>query len=182
TAPREAAVARAEARFAALSGLRCAVLDLGTDIAGQGFTDEQYDLIVAGMAPTTRPDRERDLAAIRRLLKPGGLLLLMVPKGGGFQDLLFGISSDHLGEGDWERAVLDTRFEEVVSLGDDDPIAARAVLIARKPTAAARLPITREIDSATWLLLADDLASDPAATVIRELDQLGQRVVIAQAG
>jgi phthiocerol/phenolphthiocerol synthesis type-I polyketide synthase C len=181
TDPSEAAVARAEARFAALSSLRCAVLDLGKDVAEQGFFVGRHDLIVGGMAPASWPDRERDLAAIRMLLKPGGLLLLMVPKGGGFQDLLFGISSDHLGEGDWERAVLDTRFEEVVSLGDDDPIAARAVLIARKPTAAARLPITREIDSATWLLLADDLASDPAATVIRELDQLGQRVVIAQA-
>src|ERR1700730_2629274 len=182
TDPSEAAVARAEARFAALSSLRCAVLDLGKDVAEQGFFVGRHDLIVGGMAPASWPDRERDLAAIRMLLKPGGLLLLMVPKGGGFQDLLFGISSDHLGEGDWEGAVLDTRFEEVVSLGDDDPIAARAVLIGRKPSAASRLPMSREIDSATWLLLADDLASDPAATVIRELDQLGQRVVIAQAG
>jgi hypothetical protein len=135
------------------------------------------------MAPAGWPDCDRALAAIRMLLKPGGLLLLMVPKGGGFQDLVFGMPSDHLGESDWERAVLDARFKEVVSLGDDyDPIAARAVLIARKPTAAARLPIRREIDPATWLILADDIAVDPMAGVIRELDQLGQRVVIAQAG
>jgi acyl transferase domain-containing protein/NADPH:quinone reductase-like Zn-dependent oxidoreductase/acyl carrier protein len=182
TDPSEAAVARAEARFAALPGLRCAVLDLNTDIAEQGFADEQHDLIVAGMAPASWPDCDRALAAIRMLLKPGGLLLLMVPKGGGFQDLVFGMPSDHLGESDWERAVLDARFKEVVSLGDDDPIAARAVLIARKPTAAARLPIRREIDPATWLILADDIAVDPVSGVIRELDQLGQRVVIAQAG
>ncbi|HEX4615523.1 MAG TPA: SDR family NAD(P)-dependent oxidoreductase, partial [Stellaceae bacterium] len=182
TDPSPAAVARAEARFAALSCLRCAVLDLGKDIAEQGFAVERNDLIVAGMAPAARPDLDRDLAAIRTLLKPGGLLLLMVPKGAGFQDLLFGISSDHLGKGDWARAVLDARFDEVVSLGDDDPIAARAVLIARKPTAAARLPTRREIDPATWLILADDIAADPVATVIRELDHLGQRVMTAQAG
>ena len=72
-----------------------------------------------------------------------------------------------LGESDWERAVLDAHFEEVVSLGDDNPIAARAVLIGRKPSAAPRLPIRREIDPATWLILADDIAVDPAATVIR---------------
>ena len=182
TDPSEAAVARAEARFAALSCLRCAVLDLGRDIAEQGFADERYDLIVAGMVPAAWPDLDRDLGAIRMLLKPGGLLLLMVPKGRGFLDLVFGMPADHLGESDWERAVLDARFEEVVSLGYDDPIAAQAVLIGRKPSAAARLPIRREIDSATWLILADDIAADPAATVIRALDQLGQRVVIAQAG
>ena len=182
TDPSEAAVARAEARFAALSRLRCAVLDLGADIAEQGFADERHDLIVAGMAPTAWPDLDRDLAAIRMLLKPGGLLLLMAPKGGGFQDLVFGMPTDHAGESDWERAVLDGGFEEVVSLGDDDPIAARAVLIGRKPSAAPRSPIRREIDPATWLILADDIAVDPVTTVIRELDQLGQRVVIARAG
>jgi phthiocerol/phenolphthiocerol synthesis type-I polyketide synthase C len=180
TDPSEAAVARAEPRFAALSSIRCAVLDLGRDIAEQGFADEQHDLIVAGVGSAAGPDLDQELGAIRMLLKPGGLLLLMFPKGGGFQDLVFGMT-DYAGESRWERAVLDARFEEVVSLGDD-PIAARAVLIARKPSAAPRLPIRRDIDPATWLILADDIAVDPAATVIRELDQLGQRVVIAQAG
>ena len=182
TDPSEAAVAQAEARFGALSCFRCAVLDLGKDVAEQGFAVERHDLIVAGMAPTAWPDLDRDLAAIRMLLKPGGLLLLMVPKERGFLDLGFGMPSDHLGESDWERAVLDACFEEVVSLGYDDPIAARAVLIGRKPSAALRSPIRREINSATWLILADDITVDPAATVIRALEQLGQRVVIAQAG
>ena len=182
TDPREAAVAQAEARFAAPSCLRCAVLDLGRDIAEQGFADEQYDLIVAGMVPAAGPDLDRDLGAIRNLLKPGGLLLLIVQKGRGFLDLVLGTPADQVSESDWEGAVLDARFEEVVSLGYHDPIAARAVLIGRKPSAASRLPIRREIDPATWLILTDDIAADPAATVIRHLDQLDQRVVIAQAG
>ena len=182
TDPSEAAVAQAEARFAALSSLRCAVLDLGKDIAEQGFAVERHDLIIAGIAPAALADLDRELAAIRTLLKPGGILLLTVPKGRGFLDLVFGMPSDHLGESDWERAVLDARFEEVVSLGYHDPIAARAVLIGRKPSAASRLPIRREIEPATWLLLTDDITADPAATFIRELDQLDQRVVIAQAG
>ena len=104
TDPSEAAVARAEARFAALSCLRCAVLDLGKEIGEQGFAVERHDLIVAGMAPAAWPDLDRDLAAIRMLLKPGGLLLLMVPKERGFLDLVFGMPADHLGESDWERS------------------------------------------------------------------------------
>jgi phthiocerol/phenolphthiocerol synthesis type-I polyketide synthase C len=180
TDPGEAAVVRSEARFAGLSCLRCAVLDLGKDIAEQGFAVDQHDLIVAGMAPAARPDLDRDLATIRMLLKPGGLLLLMVPKERGFLDLVFGMLCDHVS--DWQRTILDADFEEMVSLGYDDPIAARAVLIGRKPSAAPRLPIHREVDPATWLVLADDIAVDPAAAVIRALDQLGQRVVIAQAG
>ena len=182
TDPSEATVARAEARFAALSCVRCAVLDLGTDIAEQGFAVERHDLVVASMEPAALPDLDRELTAIRMLLKPGGLLLLMVPKGRGFLDLLLGTPSDHVGESDWERAVLDARFEQMTLLGHDDPIAARTVLIGRKPSAAPRLPIRREIDSATWLILADDIAVDPIATTIRALDQLGQRIVIARAG
>ncbi len=180
--PSEAAVARAEARFAALSCLRCAVLDLGRDIAEQGFADEQHDLIVAGMGSAARPDLDRDLGVIRMLLKPGGLLLLMIPKGRGFLDLILEMPADQVGESEWESAVLDARFEEVVSLGYRDPIAARAVLMGRKPSTASRSPTRREIDPATWLILTDDIAADPAATVIHALDRLGQRVVIAQAG
>jgi phthiocerol/phenolphthiocerol synthesis type-I polyketide synthase C len=182
TDPSEGAVARTEARFAGLSYLRCAVLDPGRDTAEQGFAVERHDLIVAGVALTNRPDRERELAALRMLLKPGGLLLLTVPKGGGFHDLVFGMPSDRLSESDWERAVLNAQFEDVVSLGYDDPIAARALLIGRKPPEPPRSPMRREIDSATWLILADDIAFDPAATVIRALDHLGQRVVIVGAG
>jgi acyl transferase domain-containing protein/NADPH:quinone reductase-like Zn-dependent oxidoreductase/acyl carrier protein len=182
TDPTEAAVARAEARFAGLSYLRCAVLDVGKDIIEQGFAIDQHDVIVAAMAPAFRPDVDRDLASIRILLKPGGLLLLMVPKGRGFLDLVFGMLSDQVGENDWQRAVLDADFEEVISLGYGDPIAARAVLIGRKPAAPLRFPIHREVDPATWLVLTDDIAADPAAAVIRALDHLEHRVVIAQAG
>jgi acyl transferase domain-containing protein/acyl carrier protein len=182
TDPTEAAVARAEARFAGLSHLRCAVLDIGRDIIEQGFAIDQYDVIVAAMAPASRPDVDRDLASIRMLLKPGGLLLLMVPKGRGFPNLVFRMLSDHVGENDWQRAVLDADFEEVISLGYDDPIAARAVLVGRKSSASPRFPIHREIDPTTWLVLTDDIAADPAAAVIRALDDLGHRVAIAHAG
>jgi len=40
----------------------------------------------------------------------------------------------------------------------------------------------REVDRATWLVLADDIAVHPATAVIRALNDLGHRVVIAQDG
>ena len=182
TDPDEAAVARAESRFRGLSGLRCAVLDHSKDIAEQGFALDQHDLIASGMAHAAPAELDRDLAAARILLKPGGLLLLTVPKERGFMDLVFGMHADHAGENDWQGAVRDAGFEEVISLGHNDPIAACAVLVGRKPAAAVRLPIHREVDPATWLILADDIGVHPAAAVIRALDQLGHRVVIAHPG
>jgi len=106
----------------------------------------------------------------------------MVPKECGFLDLACGMTPNGASESDWRRLVLDAGFGDVVSLGYDDPIAARATVIGRKPAAMQRSSIPREVDPATWLILADDFAADPAAAVIRALAPFGQRVVIAQSG
>ena len=182
TDPSEMSVAHAEARFGSLSVVRCAVFDPGKGIAEQGFAPDQYDLVVAGGPLFAQPDFGQDLAAIRTLLKPGGLLLLMVPKECGFLDLACGMSLSHTSTRVWRQLVLNAGFGEVVSRGFDDPIAARAAVIAGKPTTATRSPAPREVDPATWLILADNIAVDPAAAVVRALAPFGQRVVIAQSG
>src|SRR6516164_2205213 len=182
TDPSETAVARAEARFRGLSFVRCAVFDPDKEIAEQGFAPDQYDLVVAGAPLLAQPELSRDLPVTLRLLKTGGLLLQMVPKECGFLDLVCGMSPNHESESDWRRLALDAGFGEVVSRGYDDTIAARAAVIGRKPTVATRLPIPHEVDPATWLVLADDIAVDPAAAVVRALAPLGQRVVIARSG
>jgi phthiocerol/phenolphthiocerol synthesis type-I polyketide synthase C len=182
TDPSEAAVARAEARFKGSSFVRCAVFDPDKEIAEQGFAPDQYDLVVAGAPLLAQPDLGRDLAVTLLLLKPGGLLLQMVPKECGFLDLACGMSPNHTSESDWRRLVLDAGFGDVVSRGYDDTIAARAAVIGRKPAATQRSSVPREVDPATWLVLADDIAVDPAAAVIRALAPLGQRVVIARSG
>jgi NADPH:quinone reductase-like Zn-dependent oxidoreductase/acyl carrier protein len=106
----------------------------------------------------------------------------MVAKECGFLDLACGMSPNHTSESDWRRLVLNAGFGEVVSRGYDDTIAARAAVIGRKPTAATRSPVPHEVDPATWLVLADDIAVDPTAAVVRALTPLGQRVVIARSG
>jgi len=182
TDPSEAALARAEARFKGLSFVRCAVLDPEKEIAEQGFATDRYDLVVAAAPLIAQRDVGRDLAATRISLKPGGLLLLMVPKECGFLDLACGMTPDGASESDWRRLVLDAGFGDVVSLGYDDPIAARAAVIGRKPAATERSSVPREVDPATCLLLADDIAVDPAAAVVRALAALGQRVAVARSG
>src|SRR6516164_7004032 len=181
TDPSETAVARAEARFKGLSFVRCAVLDPDKEIAEQGFAPDQYDLVVATASLIAQRDVGRELAATRILLKPGGFLLLMVPKECGFLDLTCRMSPNNTSEGDWRRLVLDAGFGDVVSLGYDDPIAARATAIGRKPATVQRSSIPREVDPATWLILADDIAVDPAAAVIRALAPHGQLVVVAHS-
>jgi phthiocerol/phenolphthiocerol synthesis type-I polyketide synthase C len=181
TDPNAAAVARAEARFKGLSFVRCAILDPEREIAEQGFAPDQYDLVVATVPLIAQRDVVRDLAATRISLRPGGLLLLMVPKECGFLDLTCGMAPNGASESNWRRSVLDAGFEDVVLLGYDDPIAARATVIGRKPAAMQRSSIPREVDPVTWLILTDDIAVDPAAAVIRGLAPLGQRVVVARS-
>ncbi|MGE0722832.1 MAG: SDR family NAD(P)-dependent oxidoreductase [Alphaproteobacteria bacterium] len=64
----------AERRFATvLAGFRAARLDIAGDPAGD---EERFDLVVAANVLHATPDLGRSLAHCRRLLRPGGLLLL----------------------------------------------------------------------------------------------------------
>jgi phthiocerol/phenolphthiocerol synthesis type-I polyketide synthase C len=182
TDPSEAAVARAEARFEDLASVRCAVFDPEKEIAESGLAPDQYDLVVVGAPPGAQPDHGKAVVAARLLLKPGGLFLLMVPKEPGFLDLALGIVDGDTSERDWRRLALDAGFVDVVSLGFDDPIAARAAVIGRNPAATQRSSLPREVDPVTWLLLVDDVAADLAAAVVGGLAPLGQRVIVAQSG
>ncbi|KAI1275626.1 hypothetical protein F5Y07DRAFT_409062 [Xylaria sp. FL0933] len=55
------------------------ILDITTDPSLQGFGDTCYDVIVASLASQKMPDLERILSNIRRLLKPGGFLIVLTP-------------------------------------------------------------------------------------------------------
>ncbi|KAI8952322.1 hypothetical protein F4801DRAFT_599995 [Xylaria longipes] len=53
------------------------VLDIEKDIAEQGFIDSSYDLIIASLVLHATRNLEETLRNVRRLLKPGGYLLLL---------------------------------------------------------------------------------------------------------
>ncbi|KAI1819734.1 PKS-NRPS hybrid [Xylaria intraflava] len=53
------------------------VLDIEKDIEGQGFTEGSYDVIIASLVLHATRDLGQTLRNVRRLLKPGGYLLLL---------------------------------------------------------------------------------------------------------
>ncbi|KAI1749216.1 PKS-NRPS hybrid [Xylaria castorea] len=53
------------------------VLDIEKDIEGQGFADGSYDVIIASLVLHATRDLGQTLRNVRRLLKPGGYLLLL---------------------------------------------------------------------------------------------------------
>lgn len=51
-------------------------LDVEKDIAGQGYEEQSYDLVVASLVLHATTDLHRTLTNTRRLLKPGGYLII----------------------------------------------------------------------------------------------------------
>jgi phthiocerol/phenolphthiocerol synthesis type-I polyketide synthase C len=174
----EGAVARAEARFAGLTSLSCAALDLRRSPAEQGFEPAWHDIVIAGAAIATTSQPGRDLAEIAALLKPGGLLMLPAAPAGGFLDLAAAAVPGLLeaAEIDWPLALHDAGFTEVVSAGGCGD-SASAVIVARK--SSVRVPALAEtIAAQTWVVLSG-ARIDPAALTER-LEALGQRVVMVE--
>lgn len=67
-------LARARARVAGL-GLRAELVE--GDAQNLAFADGAFDTVLCAMALCTIPDQRRALAEMRRVLRPGGLLLLI---------------------------------------------------------------------------------------------------------
>ncbi|TGJ81686.1 hypothetical protein E0Z10_g7081 [Xylaria hypoxylon] len=52
------------------------VLDISRDISSQGFNEQSYDLVIASAVLHATPNLEDTLRNVRRLLKPGGFLVV----------------------------------------------------------------------------------------------------------
>ncbi|KAI2612374.1 PKS-NRPS hybrid [Hypoxylon fragiforme] len=69
---------KAKSVFAAHSSkMNFKVLDIEKDIEDQGFTEGSYDVIIASLVLHATRDLGQTLRNVRRLLKPGGYLLLL---------------------------------------------------------------------------------------------------------
>ncbi|KAJ5579632.1 uncharacterized protein N7459_005617 [Penicillium hispanicum] len=53
------------------------VLDIEKDVTDQGYGEESFDLVIASLALYATRNLEATLANVRRLLKPGGFLILL---------------------------------------------------------------------------------------------------------
>ena len=69
----------AQVELGGYSAIEYMTLDIGRDPSTQGFADRQYDLILCGAVLHATPDLKVTLSNIRKLLKPGGRLIMVEP-------------------------------------------------------------------------------------------------------
>jgi acyl transferase domain-containing protein len=88
-------LARARERFRHYPFLDYRRLDLTIPPAEQGFAEEQFDLVIASNVLHATADLRQSLGAVRRLLAPGGVLVLLEATGPQrLIDLTFGLTDD----------------------------------------------------------------------------------------
>jgi acyl transferase domain-containing protein/NADPH:quinone reductase-like Zn-dependent oxidoreductase/acyl carrier protein len=119
-------VGRAAQRFADWPGFTTRVLDLERDPETQGLSDERFDVVLAVNVVHATKDLGATLRRIRRLMAPGGVLVLVeVVRQQRWIDLTFGLTpgwwafSDHarrassplLSATEWERVLVEEGFE-----------------------------------------------------------------------
>jgi SAM-dependent methyltransferase/aryl carrier-like protein len=120
-------VAEARERFAEHGFLRFGALDLDREPEAQGYAAGRFDVIVAANVVHATRDLEATVGRLRRLLAPGGVLLLQEGlQRLGWQDLTFGLTDgwwnfrdfelrpEHplIGRAEWLRVVERCGFEQ----------------------------------------------------------------------
>ncbi|CAM2068738.1 SDR family NAD(P)-dependent oxidoreductase [Sulfidibacter corallicola] len=181
----------ARERFAATPGFACARLDIEREPEDFGFEPASFDLVVAANVLHATADLEQSLARVRRLLAPGGMMLVLEGTAPvRWMDLTFGLTDGWWRFADardratgpmapvatWETALARQGFEAVVSLpavpGRPELAWHQMVLAACVP----RRPIAARSEAARpnaprWLVFADDVGFGHA--LVEALEQRG---------
>ncbi len=191
-------LAKAREKFAAYPWIDHRVLDLEQDITGQGFADGQFDLILAANVLHATADLRQSVRGARRLLAPGGVLVLLEGTGPRrLLDLIFGLT-----EGWWRFRDADVRpdyplispeawatllreegFDTTLALPEGDerlPDPDQVVLLASASTTTVRggtrgRSLARP---ASWLVCGAD--SPLLTETISRLQDEGQSVIAAR--
>ncbi len=163
---------KAQAKFRAFPFVRYRLLDAETDPVEQGFTAGSFDLVVAANVLHATRDLRYTLRHVRRLLCPGGVLVLL--EGSGHQrfgDLTVGLTDGWwrfvdsdlrsyalISAGEWRRILAEEGFVETAALPakgvGPGVFAMQSVILARgpfEPSAAAEPP-----GRGRWLVFADE--------------------------
>ena len=168
-------LARAKAKFASFPFVNFQLLDLEQDPSAQAIPLNSFDLVIASNVIHATSDLARTLATVRRLLVPGGwLLMLEVTRPQRWFDVTFGLTDGWwrfhdqdlrtryplLSRAQWQRLLQQTDFAQtliVPEIGiETEEVEDQAMLIARAAdncSGVAGVP-----SSATprrWLILAD---------------------------
>jgi short-subunit dehydrogenase/SAM-dependent methyltransferase/acyl carrier protein len=185
--------------------LRYAALDIEKGLQDQGFGSGQLDLVIAANVLHATTDLRATLDAVRRLLVPGGLLVLLEGAASReWVDLTFGLTDgwwkfagtdgrDYplLSGSGWCETLQDSGFtncESVpVSNTPTHSLFPQSVVLARtsasgSATAPSAVPGRRaeEAESVTWCVFADK--SGVAEGMRRRIAERGHRVVLVAQG
>ena len=186
-------LARAEEKFSDYPFASYRLLDIGADLAEQGFADESFDLVLATNVLHATPDVMATLSNVRRLMRPSGTLLACEGvRRQRWVDLIFGLTdgwwlfedadlrADYplISRAVWLDALGRSGFDaaEAFPAVEEDDLFAQALLIARRSEA----PAAAQSGASRWLLFADE--SGVAAQLRADLEATGDVCTSVRAG
>ncbi|SJN59045.1 Phthiocerol synthesis polyketide synthase type I PpsE [Vibrio ruber DSM 16370] len=156
-------VENAKERFSAYDFVSYQTLNIESDLAEQGFSEHQYDMIIASNVLHATREMHLTMAQVHRLLKPGGILVMReVIKPQRWGDLSFGLT-----DGWWHFTDIDLRPDYPLLSGkqwqcllQDNHLTNTHVYQLDEASAEALIVTSREPDievvpSAHWLIFAD---------------------------
>ncbi len=178
-------LARAKRKLKDYPFVRYQLLNAERDGAEQGFEPHTFDIAIAANSLHATGDMERTMSNVRRLLRPGGVLVLLEGTGPErWIDLTFGLTDGWwaftdtkrrpsyplMSRGSWRTLLQDVGFAETDTAPTSADISNQAIVLARVGVAAAPQPA-----AGGWLVCADESG---VARVLAE--RLGSRGVASQ--
>ncbi|MCB0209451.1 MAG: SDR family NAD(P)-dependent oxidoreductase [Anaerolineae bacterium] len=184
-------LAQARERFKAYNFVRYELLDLERDPTTQGGVPPQYDLIIAANILHTTRDVRQSLGHIRKLLAPGGLLVLLEGTSRSrWVDLTFGLTEgwwrfedeereDHplLTGQQWQNLLLDCGFQRT-TIWPEDEVEYGTSLGQTLLIAQAEEPVRSQ--GGSWVLLSDEAGTGAALAAL--LRQRNEQPVLVYPG
>ncbi|MBM7167745.1 SDR family NAD(P)-dependent oxidoreductase [Streptomyces sp. G44] len=170
---------RAEKRLADFDFVDYRTFDLNGDLAEQGFTEQQFDIIIASNALHGARDLTQALTTVRRLLAPGGHLLavethderLIAPVFGALPTF-WDIADEELRPmgltlpaGRWPQLLSEVGYHDVVQTGHgrQETQGDFSVLIAAAPQCATVTPTLPTASPDTHWIVVDDPTAGTSA-------------------
>jgi acyl transferase domain-containing protein/NADPH:quinone reductase-like Zn-dependent oxidoreductase/SAM-dependent methyltransferase/acyl carrier protein len=180
-------LARAQEGFQAFPFVEYRLLDIERDPSSQGFSPGAFDVVIAANVLHATRDLGETLAHVRRLVRPGGMLLLLEgTRPERWIDLTFGLTdgwwrfSDQVrrdyplvGRREWADLLSKSGFEQVAAVpaaGCDEALEQNLLMMARVAPAGAR----------RWVVFAD--RGGTAASLTEDLSARGLRTVTVVPG
>ncbi|MBX7255252.1 MAG: SDR family NAD(P)-dependent oxidoreductase [Candidatus Hydrogenedentes bacterium] len=178
-------LARAEKKFASHSCMRYALLDIESDPVTQGFSSHQFDVVVAANVLHATADLSRTLANARKLLAPGGLMILLEGTSPiRWLDLTFGLTEgwwkftdttlrpNHalLHPTRWMQVLRAQGFSDVVAMPPENiagvDMTKQTVILARASADTSEsesMPVVSK-SSDSWMILANEVDAAKSAS------------------